>query len=117
MPGPTPRWERALLALPLLAALVPGAVRADDPVVVAVTIENHRFAPAEIHVPAGRPVTLEIENRDATAEEFDSRALRVEKVIAGGRSGTVRIRPLEKGRYPFAGEYHEDTARGAVVAE
>jgi hypothetical protein len=29
----------------------------------------------------------------------------------------VRLRPLDPGRYPFMGEYHEDTAQGVVIAE
>jgi len=52
-----------------------------------------------------------------TAEEFESHALKIEKVIAGGTSGTVRLRPLDPGRYPFVGEYHEDTAKGHIVVE
>ena len=108
----------ALLVLAMLAgALLPGSARPDDALSVAIAIKDHQFTPSEIHVPAGKPVALEIKNEDATAEEFDSRSLKVEKVIAGGKSGTVRIRPLEKGRYPFVGEYHESTAKGVVVAE
>ena len=84
---------------------------------IDVTIKDHRFTPAEIHVPAGKPTQLTIKNEDATAEEFDSTALKVEKVIAGGRSATVRLRPLGAGRYPFMGEYHADTAQGVVISE
>jgi plastocyanin len=91
------------------------AVLAED--AIDVTIRDHRFTPAEIHVPAGKPATLNIKNEDATAEEFDSSALKVEKVIAGGQAGIVRLRPLAAGRYPFMGEYHEETAKGVVVAE
>ncbi len=109
-----------------LLATSPG--RADEPraakaagseggVVVAVTIKDHRFTPSEIHVPSRKPVRLEITNQDPTAEEFDSHSLAVEKVIAGGKSGSVRIRPLAPGRYPFVGEYHEDAAKGVVVAD
>jgi hypothetical protein len=29
----------------------------------------------------------------------------------------VRLRPLAPGRYPFAGEYHSDTAQGVMIAE
>ncbi len=86
-------------------------------VAVAVTIKDHRFTPSEIHVPSGKAVRLDITNQDSTAEEFDSHSLAVEKVIGGGKSGTVRIRPLAPGRYPFVGEYHEDAARGVVVAD
>jgi plastocyanin len=88
---------------------------ADDP--VAVTLQNHKFAPAEIHVKAGTPTIIALTNKDATAEEFDSTALKVEKVVAGNSSGNVRIRALQPGRYPFMGEYHPGTAQGVVVVQ
>jgi plastocyanin len=106
----------ALLAL-LAAALSRGEARADDPVVVQLTLRDHRFTPEEVRVPAGRPVVLELRNEDPTAEELDSKALKVEKVVAGGKTATVHVRPLPRGRYPFVGEYHEATAKGVVVAE
>jgi len=109
------RIAAALAAAVLLAAAAPG--RAEDLPNVAVTIKDHRFTPSEIHVPAGKPFTLTIKNEDPTAEEFDSSALKVEKVIAGGQSGRVRLRPLGPGRYPFMGEFHPDTAQGVVVSE
>ena len=45
------------------------------------------------------------------------RQLAIEKVIPAGGKGKVRLRPLGPGRYTFIGEYHEDTAQGAVVSE
>ena len=90
---------------------------ADEVQNIPVTLKDHQFTPSEIHVPQGKPVMLTITNADATAEEFDSSALKVEKVIAGGTYGTVRLRPLGPGRYPFMGEYHPDTAKGVVVSE
>jgi plastocyanin len=84
---------------------------------IDVTIKNHRFFPAEIHVPARTTVILNFKNEDATAEEFDSTALKIEKVIAGGKDGTVRLRPLDPGHYPFMGEYHPDTAQGVVIVQ
>jgi len=90
------------------------AARADDYVL---TIKDHRFTPAEIKVPANQRVTITVINEDATPEEFDSSALKVEKVVAGKSKGVVRIGPLKPGRYPFIGEYNEATAKGVVVAE
>jgi hypothetical protein len=90
---------------------------ADEPTNIPVTIKDHRFAPSEIHVVQGKPTVLTITNADSTAEEFDSSALKVEKVIAGGTYGTVRLRPLAPGRYPFMGEYHSKTAQGVVISE
>lgn len=88
--------------------------RADDYVL---TIKNHIFSPTEIKVPANQRVMITVVNEDATPEEFDSSALKVEKVIAGKSKGVVRIGPLKPGRYAFIGEYHESTAKGVVIAE
>jgi hypothetical protein len=84
---------------------------------LSISIKDHRFDPAELHAPAHAPITLTVRNLDATPEEFESKQLRVEKVVAGGGTITVKIRALEPGRYPFAGEYHESTAQGALVVE
>jgi heme/copper-type cytochrome/quinol oxidase subunit 2 len=88
---------------------------ADGP--IPVTLKDHKFTPAEIHVKANAPVVIALTNKDATAEEFDSVALKVEKVVAGGGEGDVHIRPLAPGKYPFMGEYHSATAQGVVVAQ
>jgi Cupredoxin-like domain len=99
----------------LLLPLLPAPAFADD--AIPVTLQNHKFSPAEIHVKANTPAVIALNNKDATAEEFDSTALQVEKVVAGNSSGNVRIRALAPGRYPFMGEYHSSTAQGVVVAK
>ena len=88
---------------------------ADAP--IAVTLQNHKFTPSVIHVKANTPAIIALTNKDAQAEEFDSTALKVEKVVAGNSSGNVRIRALAPGKYPFMGEYHSATAQGVVIAE
>ena len=97
-----------------LLAFGTAAARADDYVL---TIKNHRFSPAEIKVPANQRVAITVINDDATPEEFESSALKVEKVIAGKSRAVVRIGPLKPGRYPFIGEYNEATAKGTLIAE
>ncbi len=111
--------ERTRFLFPALFIAFGQAVPAiaEEVLNIDVTIKDHRFAPAEIHVPTGKPTQLTIKNEDSTPEEFDSTALKVEKVIAGGRSATVRLRPLAAGRFPFMGEYHADTAQGVVISE
>jgi plastocyanin len=109
----------AAIALVVAAVASPGAASsavAQTPT-IDVTIKDHKFTPSEIHVKAGQRTDLNIKNEDPLAEEFDSTALKIEKVIAGGKDGTVHLRPLDAGRYPFMGEYHSDTAQGVVVAE
>lgn len=101
--------------LVLLPMLIAAPAFADAP--IPVTLQDHKFSPAEIHVKANTPAVIALTNKDATAEEFDSTALQVEKVVAGKSSGNVRIRALAPGRYPFMGEYHSSTAQGVVVAK
>jgi hypothetical protein len=107
-----------LIILAASLALVAGASTATaDPAPIPVTLKNHQFTPNQIKVAANQPVVLNVTNADALAEEFDSTALKVEKVIAGGQSGLVRIHPLRPGRYAFMGEYHSATAQGVVIAQ
>ena len=70
----------------------------------------------EIRSP-GRVSRVGLINDDTTPEEFDSTALKVEKVVPGKSKGTIRIGPLKPGRYPFIGEFNEATAKGVVIAE
>jgi hypothetical protein len=107
---------RHLSLLPV-ACLVVLAGCGNESAGIAVTLKDHRFTPAEIHVPANQPALIVLTNQDGAAEEFDSTALKVEKVVPGHDTGNVRIRPLAPGRYPFMGEYHADTARGVVIAD
>jgi plastocyanin len=80
-------------------------------------IKDHRFQPAEVRVPAGQPFTLRVRNADPTPEEFESKTLRVERVIPGNSETTFQMRALQPGRYKFFGEFHEATAQGALVVQ
>jgi plastocyanin len=84
---------------------------------VEMTIKDHKFQPATLNVPAGTPIKITVRNLDDTPEEFESYELKFEKVIAGKQSAVVRLKPLERGTYSFFGEYHADTAKGALNAE
>ena len=88
---------------------------ADAPIVLV--LQNHKFTPSVIKVKANQPSMITMVNKDATAEEFDSSDLKVEKVVAGNQSGTIRLRALKPGTYHFMGEYHDKTAQGVVIAQ
>ena len=96
-----------VLALPALAADTD----------YALTIKDHKFAPAELRVPAGKKIKLVIENQDATPEEFESHELNREKVIPGKSKSTIFIGPLKAGKYPYIGEFNQKTANGVIIAE
>src|SRR5258706_8734222 len=79
-------------------------------------IRDHRFEPPELAVPAGKKFKLIVDNRDSTAEEFESHALNREKVVPGNSRVPLFLGPLAPGTYPFFGEFHEKTAQGRLIA-
>ena len=81
------------------------------------SIKDHRFTPAEITIPADTRVKLLVKNLDPTPEEFESYELNREKIIPGGKEVTVYIGPVKPGRYPFFGEFNQDTAQGVVIVK
>ena len=113
------RPRRTLMTITgmLTLVLATAASAQDKPTEIAVTIENNRFTPAEIKVPAGKPFVLVVTNKDAKPEEFESKELRIEKVIPGGKTANIRVRALKPGTYPFFGEFNPKTAQGRIIAE
>jgi hypothetical protein len=104
-----------LSAVALGLAQIP--VNAQEAVSLQTSIKDHQFHPSELKVPANRPIILSVRNLDPTPEEFESRTLRVEKVIAGNSEITIQLRPLSPGRYRFYGDFNQATAQGALIAE
>jgi len=84
---------------------------------INIVLQDHRFQPSEINIPAGKKIKLLIENKDKTPEEFESHSLNREKIMAGNSVTKIYIGPLEPGRYPFFGEFNEATAQGVIVAK
>jgi heme/copper-type cytochrome/quinol oxidase subunit 2 len=93
-----------------------GMALAEEPT-AELTIRNHQFEPAELHVPANTKVKLVIKNADTTPEEFESFELRREKVVAGGQEIIVYVGPLAPGTYEFFGDFNPKTARGHLVVK
>jgi plastocyanin len=115
--SPRRKLGTRMLAALLVVAACHSVARAEDAFNASITIHGHKFEPSELHVPAGKRIVLTVINADPLSEEFDSAALKAEKVIAGGSQGIVRIAPLKPGTYEFVGEYHEETAKGRLIAE
>ncbi|MFO1247618.1 MAG: cupredoxin domain-containing protein [Alphaproteobacteria bacterium] len=101
------------LMLALLMMSVPAS--ADEPIVVH--LKNHKFSPSVIKVKANKPAMIQLFNDDDSADEFDSSALKIERVVPGHNKANIRLRALAPGKYPFMGEFHAATAQGVVIAE
>jgi hypothetical protein len=104
----------ALIALSLLP-IAPS--RAEDLQTFTLLLKAHRFVPAELHVPAGKPFFLVVSNQEDTPDEFEMQSPPLEKVILPGSEGRVRVRPLAPGRFIFFDDFHPETTKGAIVAE
>jgi hypothetical protein len=91
--------------------------QAQDATKVSLTLNNHKFSPAEPTAPAGKPIVIELENQDTTPAEFESKALRAEKIVPGGGKVTMQVRALPPGRYRFFDDYHESTTEGFLVTQ
>lgn len=104
-------WALALCA----GASLTGAALAQE--ALTLTIKDHKFDPAELHVGADKAATLVVRNLDSTPEEFESKPLRIEKIVPPRSEASFALRPLKPGRYKFVGEFHEDTAKGEIVVD
>ena len=102
-----------MLASAAMLAFMPA--RADDAVTLSLEIKDHRFDPAELHAPPGKPITLRVKNAGSIACEIESGEMHFEKVIAAGAEATIRVRPLQPGRYPFFDDFHHETQGFLIV--
>lgn len=110
-----PRHAAAGAAALAVLLIVSGPARADDQ--PTVTFRNHRFEPTRVEVPAHVKFRLQVKNADDTADEFESTELNREKLVPPGQTITVFLGPLDPGEYKFFGDFHQDTAKGILVAK
>lgn len=99
----------------VLAAITLSPALADDK--IDLILKDHKFNPERIEAHQGVKIEIKVKNLDSSADEFDSRDLKREKVIPGGKEGTVLVGPLAPGEYHFQGEYHAKTAQGILVVK
>ncbi len=113
------RRRLTLLIVGVAVALlsIAGVVAAADaPPEIPLTLDKDQFQPSEVKVKANTPFVLVITNKGAKAAEFESKDLRVEKVVPAGKTVNVRIRALKPGSYAFIDDFNKQ-ATGRIVAE
>jgi plastocyanin len=89
--------------------------RADDTVALSLTMQDHKFEPAELHAPPGRTIAIHVKNLNPIVSEFESSDLHFEKIIPAGNDGVVYVRPQQPGRYNFFDDFHHETQGFLVV--
>ena len=110
--------KAAFVAIACLASIsIVGGAQAQTATEIQLSYKDKKFDPAEISAAANTPIVIKLKNLDAKAMEFESKTLKVEKVVAAGGDATINIRAQRPGRYEFFDEYNEKVARGALVVK
>jgi plastocyanin len=107
-------WQAALAALSFSFAMT--AAHAQDVVTVSLVVKDGKFEPSTLEVPAGKRIKIEVSNESKSPIEFESKALKFEKVLAPGAKSSVVVNPLKAGEYAFLDEFHPE-AKGKIVAK
>ena len=105
-----------LLAICAIAVLPMSPSLAQQRTELQVTHSKGQFKPAELRAPADKAITIRVKNLDAKAIEFESKTLRVEKVVAANSEALLNVRAQKPGRYEFFDDFNEK-ARGALVVQ
>jgi hypothetical protein len=105
-----------LAAICAIAMLPVSPSLAQQATELQVSYSKGQFQPSELSAPADKPIALRVKNLDAKAMEFESKSLRVEKVVAANSEGVINVRALKPGRYEFYDDFNEK-ARGALTVQ
>ncbi len=98
----------------VLAAL--SMARADDPV-FRIEFEDGRITPQRLEVPARTRFKIDLVNKGKTPVEFESAALKKEKVVAPDSQTFIVFRALDPGEYDFFDDFHLDAPHAVLVAK
>jgi heme/copper-type cytochrome/quinol oxidase subunit 2 len=82
-----------------------------------IRLEQGRFQPEQLVVPADNPFKLRVTNSSPAVIEFESFELHRERVLQPGETITVYMPPLRAGTYRFFDDFNHATPQGTIVAK
>ncbi len=82
-----------------------------------IVMKDGQLTPSRLVVPAKVRFKIILQNTGRTAAEFESLALRKEKVLSPGAQSFIVIRSLSPGEYTFFDDFHQATGQGVIVAQ
>lgn len=106
------KFAAGILAASLAGAVAPAAAQQ----ALRTSIQNKHFRPAQLKAPAHKALRLTVHNADPIAAEFESRTLRVEKVVPAKSTVVINIKPLVPGKYGFFDDFNQSN-QGVLVAQ
>jgi len=111
------RRPLSLAGLCLVAWLATLPAHAVETASFEIVAREGKLAPETLEVPAGARLKLTLRNLGKAPVEFESKELRIEKVLGPNASTVVTVPPLKPGRYKLVDEFHEATSQMLVIAK
>lgn len=99
------------------ARIAPAIINEKGEKEITLTLKDHIFDYDTVEVKSSEKFVLVVKNDDDAAEEFESRALKKEKIIPAKSSIRFSFDSLKAGVYAFVGEFHEDKAKGQIIVK
>ena len=100
-----------------LGLMVSSVVYAAEKPEYTIVLNEHKFIPEVVEIPADTKVKLIVKNEDATPAEFESDDFKREKIIQGNSQGIILVGPLAAGEYTFFDEFNEESAQGKLIVK
>ena len=101
----------------LLAGFLAAPAHSEDAATYVLTLENDAFTPADLKVPADKPFTLKVVNKEKAGVEIEAKDLKIEKVVVAGDEMIAHVKAQKPGRYLLVNEYKEDQVKTYIVVE
>ncbi|MBP6338239.1 MAG: cupredoxin domain-containing protein [Vitreoscilla sp.] len=76
-----------------------------------------KLVPERLEVPAGVRLKLTLRNEGKAPVEFESKELRIEKVLGPNATAVVTVQSLKPGSYKLVDEFHEATSQMQLIAK
>ena len=110
------RWSFMPVLVFLSVVAVAVAAQAEAAPEFHLVLQNHKFEPATLKVPANTPFKVLVTNHNPTPSEFESTDFNREKIVLPNSTITVFIGPLDKGTYKFYDDFDHATT-GVLIVE
>ena len=96
----------------------PQVIRAEEAEkVFSLIISKHKFNIETIEVKSTDKFQIKIKNADKSFEEFESKALNIEKFLKPNAEVTVFLGPLKPGEYDYFAEFHPALGKGKIIVK
>ena len=104
-----------LVAVCFAAAFAVAEAQAQTATEIQLSYKDKKFDPAEISAPANTAIVIKLKNLSDKAMEFESKPLKIEKVVAAKTDAVINVRGQKAGKYKFVDEYNEEVAFGTLT--